>query len=67
MFRIGTVQNDICPSCNEGAETTEHFPCECPAYGRITYRIVDVLQLQQVAAHQMTEILRYINESGVFR
>ncbi|CAD7085101.1 unnamed protein product [Hermetia illucens] len=69
MFRIGITEDDTCPSYNEEAGSTEHFLCECPAYGRIRHQIfgVDVLQLRRVASHPLTEILRYVNESGIFR
>lgn len=68
MFRIAIPQDDTCSSCYEEAESMKHFLRVSPANGRMRHQIfgADVLQLQRVISHPLTEILRYLSESGIF-
>lgn len=69
MFRIKILQYDTGPSCNEDAGSVEFFVQECSTYGRVRPQIfsANVLQLQRVTWHLLSEILQYLNESGIIR
>lgn len=55
-----TLQGVTCPFCNEEAKSTEHFPCECPAYGPIRHHIfrVDVLRILWLPSNVYRKINR---------
>ena len=68
MTTIGIIEDPVCLSCLEEADSTEHFLCECPAFARARLRVLgsDVMRMSNIRSLKLEDIYRFAKESGKF-
>ena len=68
LYVIGVSETQICSSCEESEDSTEHFLCYCPAFSRIRRQLFgeDVIGAEFVGSLSVKSILHFIKETEKF-
>ena len=68
LYKIGHSCSQICSSCGENVDSTEHYLCSCPAFCRIRFAIFgnDVIGTDSLGSLAIKSILHFIKKSEKF-